>query len=126
VGEGTAPSGKRPAPALAGRDWAVDRVLALLRAGREVHAGMNPYTAAQLSRADVAALLAWLGRSSARAKGEPYRPAPDRRAVLLAYERDGRAMTGRDGLIQLVVGPDEFAGRYSHWVKTIEVVPVAR
>jgi tungstate transport system substrate-binding protein len=126
VGDGTAPSGKRPAPALAGRDWAVDRVLTLLRAGREAHAGMNPYTAAQLSREDVAAMLAWLGRSSARVKGEPYRPAPGKRVALLAYERDGRAMTGRDGLIQLVVGTDEFAGRYSHWVKTIEVVPAAR
>jgi DMSO/TMAO reductase YedYZ molybdopterin-dependent catalytic subunit len=42
--------------------------------------------------------------------------------VLLAYERDGQPLPGRDGLIQLVVGQDEFAGRYSHWVKTITVV----
>ncbi len=27
--------------------------------------------------------------------------------------------------MQLVVGPDEFAGRYSHWVNSVEVVPVA-
>jgi hypothetical protein len=39
----------------------------------------------------------------------------------MAYERDGRAMSGRDGLIQLVVGPDEFASRYAHWMKSIVV-----
>jgi len=123
VGEGTSPAGKRPAPALARRSWAVDDVLPLLRAGRNAHAGLNPYTADQLTRADLAAMLAWLEKPENGAKGERYRLAPDKRAVLLAYERDGQPMSGRDGLIQLVVGPDEFASRYSHWVKTIEVVP---
>ena len=126
VGEGTSPAGKRPAPALARRKWAVDKVLLLLRAGRGAHAGLNPYTAGQLTQADLAAMLAWLEKPEAGAKGERYRPAPDKRSVLLAYERNGQPMSGRDGLIQLVVGPDEFAGRYSHWVKTIEVVPADR
>jgi len=79
-----------------------------------------------LTQADLAAMLAWLEKPEAGAKGERYRPAPDKRSVLLAYERNGQPMSGRDGLIQLVVGPDEFAGRYSHWVKTIEVVPADR
>jgi hypothetical protein len=30
-------------------------------------------------------------------------------------------MTGRDGLIQMVVGFDEFASRYSHWVSEVRV-----
>ncbi len=121
-GEGSVPSGKRPAPALGGRDWDVDGELALLRTGRDSHGGMNPYTPDQLSRADLAAILDWFGNPTTRVKAEAYQPPPDKRVVLLAYERDGRPMTGRDGLIQLVVGPDEFASRYSHWVKTIEVV----
>jgi len=40
---------------------------------------------------------------------------------VLAYERDGKPMTGREGLIQLVVGADEFASRYSHWVSEVRV-----
>jgi tungstate transport system substrate-binding protein len=126
VGEGTSPAGKRPAPALARRKWSVDRVLTLLRAGRDAHAGLNSYTADRLTPADLPAMLAWLERPEAGANGERYRPARDKRAVLLAYERNGQPMSGRDGLIQLVVGPDEFASRYSHWVKTIEVVSAAQ
>jgi tungstate transport system substrate-binding protein len=34
---------------------------------------------------------------------------------------DGWPMTGRDGLVQLVVASDEFASRYSHWVTSITV-----
>ena len=34
----------------------------------------------------------------------------------------GKAATGREGLLQLVVGPDEFAGGSSHWVKSVEVI----
>jgi hypothetical protein len=41
--------------------------------------------------------------------------------VVLAYERGGKPMTGREGLIQLVVGADEFASRYSHWVSELRV-----
>jgi hypothetical protein len=35
-------------------------------------------------------------------------------------------MNGRDGLIQLVVGSDQYAGRYSHWVSAIRVVTAPR
>jgi tungstate transport system substrate-binding protein len=125
-GVGSAPIAKRPAPALTGRTWDADGELPLLRTGRNSHGGMNPYTADQLSRADLAAILEWFGNASSRAKSEPYQPPADKRMVLLAYERDGRPMTGREGLIQLIVGPDEFAARYSHWVKTIEVVPASK
>jgi hypothetical protein len=50
-----------------------------------------------------------------------YTVPPAKQAVLLAYDRDGRPMAGRDGLIQLVVGPDEFASRYAHWVADVRV-----
>jgi tungstate transport system substrate-binding protein len=121
LAEGTAPAAKRPAPALAGRPWTVDGLLALLRAGGDRHAGMNGYTESQLRRADLQVMIEWLRRPAAASR-EASRPAPDRPVVLLAYERDGQPLPGRDGLIQLVVGQDEFAGRYSHWVKTITVV----
>jgi len=124
--EGTAPSGKRPAPALAGNDWPEDATLALLRAGRDRHAGLNPYTERQLSRADVAALLAWLKSPHSEVKGNAYVPPVGRAASVLAYERDGKPLGATGGLIQLIVGPDEFAGRYSHWVKSIEVVAAAQ
>jgi tungstate transport system substrate-binding protein len=124
--EGTAPSGKRPAPTLVGREWAVDPVLSRLRAGKDQHAGINPYTEAQLDRGDLQAILTWLGRPAAAEKGEAFKPAPRRQAILLAYERDGRPIGGREGLIQSVVGPDEFASRFGHWVKSVDVVPGPR
>jgi len=120
--EGTAPAGKRPAPALARRTFAPGRVEAILRAGRDAHAGINPYTGAQLSAADLQAMVAWLQTPTSTVKGDAYQAPSGRQAILLALERDGRPMTGREGLLQLVVGPDEFAGRYSHWVKTVELV----
>jgi mono/diheme cytochrome c family protein len=123
--EGTSPSGKRPAPGLAGNEWPIEATLALLRAGRDEHAGLNPYTEAQMSRADLAVMLAWLKEPHWSPRGDAYRPPASRAASLLAYERDGRPLAGDGGLIQLIVGPDEFAGRYSHWVKSIEVVPPA-
>jgi tungstate transport system substrate-binding protein len=121
-GEGTSPAGKRPAPALAGREWPVDQVLARLRTGREAHGALNPYTESQLTRADLETMLEWLRKPSRTGKNGAYVAPSGRQGILLAYERDGRPMTGRDGLLQLIVGPDEFAGRYSHWVKTIELV----
>jgi tungstate transport system substrate-binding protein len=120
-GEGTAPAGKRPAPALAGRMWPIDRVLTLLRAGGDLHAGLNGYAGNQLRRADLQVMIEWFQHPDAAGRAVS-RPAPEKQAVLLAYERDGQPLQGRDGLIQMVVGQDEFAGRYSHWVKTIAVV----
>ena len=124
--EGSAPGGKRPAPALSGRTWDVDGELPLLRTGKDSHGGMIPYTESQLHRSDLAAILDWFGNPSSRAKAELYQPPKGREVALLAYERDGKPMTGREGLIQLVVGPDEFASRYSHWVNRVEVVPGPR
>jgi len=120
--EGTAPKGKRPAPALAGRTFPPGSVEAILRSGGDAHAAINPYTEAQLSGADLQALLSWLQKPTTTVKGDAYVAPAGRQAVLIAFERDGRPATGRDGLLQLVVGPDEFAGRYSHWVKRAELV----
>jgi tungstate transport system substrate-binding protein len=120
-GEGSAFPGKRAAPALAGRAWAVDSVLSSLRTGGEAHGGLNPYTDRQVTRAELELMLKWLGDPARAAAGPPYVPPPGRAAILVAYERDHRPMSGRDGLLQLVVGPDEFAGRYSHWVDLVEV-----
>ena len=66
------------------------------------------------------AILAWL-RSPAADASTTFAVPPARQVSVLAYERDGKAMAGREGLIQLVVGADEFASRYSHWVSEIRV-----
>ncbi len=118
-GEGTAPKGKTPAPALVGKEWNIATVKLLLRTGKDVHGGINPYTEAQLGDADLATLLAWFKDPKAAATG--YTVDPAKQVAILAYERNGKAMDGRAGLLQLIVGPDEFAGRYSHWVATVEV-----
>jgi tungstate transport system substrate-binding protein len=118
--EGSSPRGKQPAPALAGRSWSLERMLRVLRAGGDSHAGLNPYTESQLSSADVEAMIGWLQHPEAARGQAPGSTAP-RLPVLLAYARDGKPLTGRDGLIQMVVGEDEFAGRYAHWVKTVTV-----
>jgi tungstate transport system substrate-binding protein len=120
--EGTAPAGKRPAPVLAGRAFAAGHAEQMVRMGGDAHAAINPYTEAQLSAADLATLLVWLRKPTRTVKGDAYQPPPARQAILIAFERDGQPATGRDGLLQLVVGPDEFAGRYSHWVKSVELV----
>jgi tungstate transport system substrate-binding protein len=118
-GEGTAPAAKRPAPRLSGRTFDLATVRAILAAGGDRHAGLNGYTPAQLSQTDLEQLLAWLARPGA--PQPPVVRGPAQRLVLLAYEKDGRAIDGSEGLIQLVVGADQFAGRYSHWVASIRV-----
>jgi tungstate transport system substrate-binding protein len=120
--EGTAPAGKRPAPALAGRTFAPGRLEKVLRTGGDLHAAIKPYTDGQLSAADLQALASWLEKPTMAVQGNAYQAPPDRRAIIIAYERNGRPAAGREGVLQLVVGPDEFAGRFSHWVKSIEVV----
>jgi mono/diheme cytochrome c family protein len=121
-GEGTAPTAKRPAPALAGRSFAPGRLEKVLRAGGDLHAAIRPYTEAQLNAADLETLASWLQKPTMTAKGDAYQAPPGRQAIIIAYERDGRPAAGREGVLQLVVGPDEFAGRYSHWVKRVEVI----
>ncbi len=120
-GEGSDPSARRPTPALAGRDLQFDAVRDVIRSGGDRHARINPYTPAQLSDDDLKRMLAWLAKPGA-APAAPPAPVPrDRRVILLAYERDGKPLGAADGLIQLVVGADEFAGRYAHWVAAVHV-----
>jgi tungstate transport system substrate-binding protein len=118
--EGTAPAGKRPAPRLAGRTSPSPAALTLVRDPAR-HAGITAYTIDRLSAVDLQMILGWLGNPSRAGSDPPYLVEPTMRAVVLAYERDGRPMTGRDGLIQLVVGPDQFASRYAHWVSAVRV-----
>lgn len=119
-GEGTAPEGKRPAPALAGKEWNYYQVRAVLRMGEDQHAGILPYTEAQLSDTDLNAMLKWLKDPESTNPASTFSVDPDSMITLLAYERDGKPMSGTDGLIQLIVGIDEYAGRYSHWVQSIQ------
>jgi tungstate transport system substrate-binding protein len=120
-GEGTSPAGKRPAPALARQAFDAAAMAAILRSP-DRHAGIRYYTAAAFADPDIAAMVDWL---NSPAGGPPRPAAPASRTaspvVVLAYERDGRPMTGREGLVQLVVSTDEFASRYSHWVTSITV-----
>jgi mono/diheme cytochrome c family protein len=119
--EGTSPEGKRPAPKLMGLAFPVAETAAMVRDGTGPHAGITAYTADRLSDADLATMLGWLARPGRRGPADTFVVPETRRAVVLAYERDGRPMTGREGLIQMVVGADEFASRYSHWVSEVRV-----
>jgi tungstate transport system substrate-binding protein len=119
--EGTSPQGKRQAPKLLGQAFPVADTTAMIRAGTGQHAGISAYTAARLPDAELAAILGWLAKPARAGSADLFIVPEARRAVVLAYERDGKPMTGREGLIQLVVGADEFASRYSHWVSEIRV-----
>jgi tungstate transport system substrate-binding protein len=119
--EGTRPEGKRPAPRLLGESFPVAETTAMIRSGTGQHAGITAYTADRLSDADLAAVLGWLAKPARTGSADLFVVPTARQAVVLAYDRDGRPMTGREGVIQLVVGPDEFASRYSHWVAEVRV-----
>ena len=119
--EGTSPGGKRPAPKLLGQAFPAHETTLMIRNGTGQHEGISAYTATRLSDAELAAILGWLAKPAAPAAADPFVVAEARRAVVLAYERGGKPMTGREGLVQLVVGWDEFASRYSHWVSEIRV-----
>lgn len=41
--------------------------------------------------------------------------------AVLAWMHDGQPLSAADGLIQLVVEHDQFAGRFSHWIDRIEI-----
>jgi len=118
--EGTSPSGKRPAPPLANRPFDVAGTIAMIHAGTQQHAGLSAYTSDRISAADLRAILAWFANPRADA-ATTFTVPMARQVSVLAFERDGKPMTGREGLIQLVVGADEFASRYSHWVSEIRV-----
>jgi hypothetical protein len=93
----------------------------MIRNGTGQHKAITAYDADRLSDADLAAILDWLARPGRSDTAKASAVPEARRAVVLAYERDGKPMTGREGLIQLVVGADEFASRYSHWVAEVHV-----
>jgi tungstate transport system substrate-binding protein len=119
-GEGTAPKGKTPTPMLVGATWLADTVLKTLRTGKDAHGGVNPYTEQQLSEAELAQLLAWFKAPKAAPADAAYTIDPAKQVAILAYEKNGKAMNGHDGILQLIVAFDQFAGRYSHWVQSIE------
>jgi tungstate transport system substrate-binding protein len=119
--EGTSPEGKRPAPRLLGREFPAAETTSMIRTGSGQHQGITAYTAARLSDAEMAAMLGWLAKPAGAGSPDLFAVPEARRAVVLAYERDGKPMTGREGLIQMVVGADEFASRYSHWVSEVRV-----
>lgn len=119
--EGTSPAGKRPAPKLLGESFPVAETTSMIRTATNQHEGITAYTAARLSNDELAAILGWLARPNRTGAGDLFVVPPERRIVLLAYERDGKPMAGREGLVQMVVGFDEFGARYSHWVSEIRV-----
>jgi tungstate transport system substrate-binding protein len=119
--EGTSPRGKRPTPRLIGHSYPVPETSAMIRNGTGQHQGIAAYDADRLSDADLATILDWLARPGRSDTAKAFAVPEARRAVVLAYEREGKPMTGREGLIQLVVGADEFASRYSHWVAEVHV-----
>jgi cytochrome c551/c552 len=119
--EGTRPEGKRPAPKLLGESFPVAETTSMIRNGTGQHAGITAYTANRLPDADLATILGWLAKPARSGGADLFVVPAARQAMVLAYERDGRPMTGREGLVQLVVGADEFASRYSHWVSEVRV-----
>jgi cytochrome c553 len=118
-GEGALPGAHMPAPALKGRPLDVAQTFARLRAGGEEHGKANAFTPPQLSEAELRQILAWLAGDRASAGG--YVVPENRRVTLLAFEAGGQPLTGKDGLIQLVVAMDDFVGRFSHWVSEIDI-----
>ncbi len=119
MGEGTAPKGKTPTPAIAGTPWANAAVLTPFL--RQTHGGINPYTAEQMSDADIAEIALWLKDPQAAAPAGAYSIPAEKRVVLLAYEKNGAPADGRAGLIQMIDAADKYTSRYAHWVKTIEL-----
>ncbi len=119
MGEGTAPKGKDPTPALAGTGYTAAMLGAIVR---ESHGGINPYTPEQLPDSDLEELAAWLADPTAPISKTAYAVPPEQIGAILALVRNGKEMNGRDGLIQLIMPMDKYTSRYAHWVKTVEVV----
>ena len=118
--EGTAPAGKAPAPRLTVRTFDAAVLTRMLHSGKG-HAGISAYTPDRISEAEVREIVSWFNPSTPARRGLPYVVVGAKRQIVLAYERDGAELSARDGLIQLIVGPDQFASRYSHWVSAIRV-----
>ncbi len=119
MGEGTAPKGKTPTPAIAGTPWANAAALAALL--RQTHGGINPYTPEQMSDADIAEIALWLKDPTAPAPDGAYSIPAEKQVVLVAYDKNGEPANGRAGLLQLIDAADKYSSRYAHWVQNIEV-----
>ena len=74
-----------------------------------------------MSDADLKEIALWLQDPATPAPADAYTVPTEKMVTLLTYERNGKAMTGADGLIQLIMAADKYSSRYAHWVKTIEV-----
>ena len=119
--QGTAPEGKRPAPKLLGESFPLAETTAMIRSATGQHTGIKAYTPDRISDIELVTILGWLAKPVRTVATKGFAVPPARRPVLLAYDQDGRPITGREGLIQLVVGPDAFASRYSHWVSEVKI-----
>jgi len=117
-GEGTAPKGKTPTPAIAGKNWSFEALSALMR---QSHGGINPYTPEQMSDEDLKEIALWLKDVNAPAPAGAYVVPADKMTTLLAWEKNGQPMNGRDGLIQMIKAADKYSSRYAHWVAKIEL-----
>jgi len=117
-GEGAPKDAVRAGPMLKGRSLDPAAVLARLRSGRAQHGYIIPYAPDQLAEADLQQILDWLAGKDAAVGA--YTVPENRRMTLLAFEEDGQPMTGRDGLIQMVVGMDDYVNRFAHWVSDID------
>ena len=109
---------KRTAPALAGRTFGSMLLEAVIRE-QGSHGTINAFTAEHLSDGELKAIMDWFKDMSAPSEG--FEVPESKRVTLLAYEKNGQPITGKDGLIQLVMGMDKYTSRFAHWVKTIAV-----
>lgn len=114
--QGTAPAGKKAVPALKNRSLPASVIGALLRAN---HGDVRFYGPDRMSDDEIAQITAWLNAPDT-ATGS-FRIDPAKNRAILAWMRDGQPLSASDGLIQLVIEYDQFAGRFSHWVDRIEI-----
>lgn len=118
LGEGTAPKGKTPTPAIANKNWSFEALSMILR---QSHGAINPYTPEQMSDEDIKEIALWLQDIEAPAPDGAYVVPADQMTTLLAYMLNDEPMTGRDGLIQMIKVADKYSSRYAHWVAKIEL-----
>jgi len=114
--EGSAPAGKKAVPALKSRALPAPLIGALLRAN---HGDVKFYGPDRVTGDEIDQITAWLNAPET-ATGS-FRIDSSKSRVILAWTRDGQPLSSADGLIQLVVEYDQFAGRFSHWVDRIEI-----
>jgi len=117
--EGTDPKGKKAAPKLAGTSMELASFSAALREGGKLHNNLRKFPTGWITDDQIKILYDWL--RGAETNANAYVISKQKCVVLLADQRDGAPLTGKEGLLQLIIGFDEFAGRFSHWVSKVEV-----